>query len=86
MTEHKIKRRYWTIGQVARKLRIAIHTARFWSNYFKLFERKKRNWKRLYSEAQIEILRQIKFLLKKKKYTLEGAKQQLNARTKKDDD
>ena len=78
---------YKTIGEVAELLNLidkntgkkTTHTLRFWEKEFnqiqpKIFSGKRR----YYDEHSIRTLKKIKFLLKEKGMTIEGAKNQIN--------
>ena len=54
---------------------------RFWEKEFSAFvkPKKNRNGKRMFTAADIEILKKIYFLTKEKGYTLTGARNYLNA-------
>ena len=79
---------YKSIGDVARILnlvnkktgKLSTHTLRFWEKKFKdvkphFFSGNRR----YYDNKSIEILKKIKFLLKEKGMTIEGAKNQINS-------
>ena len=72
---------YWTIGEVAGLLGENVSAVRFWTNSFPELLKPVRTAKgdRRYTADDIETLRQIRFLLKDKGYSLEGAKQQFAA-------
>ncbi len=59
---------------------------RFWEREFKQIKPKKINNRRYYSQAQVEIIKEIKFLLKTKGMTIAGAKNALNLKINKLDD
>ena len=61
------------IGCVSKDLDLPIHVIRFWEKKIKILEPiKKPNGTRYYSYDQIQILEEIKVLLYKKKYSIEG--------------
>lgn len=72
---------YYTIGETASVLGESVSLVRFWTDSFKKFLKPRRNAKgnRLYTASDLETLRQIHFLVKDRKLTLDGAKQQLLA-------
>jgi DNA-binding transcriptional MerR regulator len=74
------KKLYYRIGEVARILDVEPSTLRFWEKEFKQLRPLKRHNERLYTPEDIELLKQIKFLLKEEKYTVEGARRQLAQR------
>lgn len=66
---------FYSIGEVAGILGESVSLVRFWSNSFPKFIKPKRNAKgnRLYTAEDIEVLKQILFLVKVQGLTLEGA-------------
>ena len=62
------------------------HILRYWESEFKEIKPKKINNVRYYSSDQIEIIKKIKFLLKKKGMTILGVKNLLDNNTNKLDD
>ena len=78
--------KYKTIGEVAIILYFKkkdgkpnTHTLRFWEKQFKIVRPKIFNSRRYYNIETIKILKKIKFLLKEKGMTIEGAKNQINS-------
>ena len=78
--------KYKTIGEVAIILDLkkndgkpTTHTLRFWEKQFKIVRPKIFNSRRYYNIETIKILKKIKFLLKEKGMTIEGAKNQINS-------
>lgn len=69
----------YTMGEVAQLLGENASAIRYWSNYFERFVKPQRNAKgnRLYHPEDIEVLKQVQYLLKNQGLTLEGAKQRL---------
>ena len=81
----KDNQKYKTIGEVASILglknsdgKLNTHTIRFWEKEFKLIKPKILNSRRYYNTENIEILKNIKFLLKEKGMTIKGVKNQFN--------
>ena len=81
-------RKYKTIGEVAKILNLynkrngslSTHTLRFWEKEFKQIKPKIFfGGRRYYDEKSINILKKIKYLLKDKGMTLNGAKKVLNS-------
>ena len=62
------------------------HVIRFWEKEFKQINPKFIKNRRYYSERQIEVVRMVKFLLKDKGMTINGAKNVLNLNINKLDD
>ena len=71
----------YSISEVAGELGENVSAVRYWSNYFEKYIRPARNAKgnRLYHPEDIETLRQVRYLLKDRGLTLEGAAQELKA-------
>lgn len=69
----------YTMGEVAQELGENASAVRYWSNYFEKFIKPQRNAKgnRLYHPEDIEILRQIQYLIKNQGLTLEGVAHRL---------
>ena len=68
------------------KKKISSHNLRFWEKQFKQIKPKKINNQRYYSSKQIDILKLIIFLLKEKRLTISGVKNELNSNNYKLDD
>ena len=87
MDKIKENSKYKTIGEVAKILELvnkkkgslSTHTIRFWEKEFKQIKPKIFAGKRrYYDNATIEILKNIKFLLKDKGMTIKGVKKHLS--------
>lgn len=76
---------YYTIGEVSELLGETTSLVRFWSNSFPKYIKPKRNTKgnRLYTEEDLDCLKQIHLLVKEQGLTLEGAAKKLSADRKK---
>ena len=72
---------YWTIGEVSEILGESSSLVRFWTNSFSKLLKPDRNAKgnRLYKRDEVELLKQIHYLVKIKGMTLEGAGKTLAA-------
>ena len=69
---------YFKIGEVARITRVKPHVLRYWESEFRIISPKKSLTKqRVYNRRDVELIIEIKRLLYKEKYTLEGAKKEL---------
>lgn len=70
---------YYTIGEVAGILEENVSLVRFWSDSFPKFIRPKRNAKgnRMFTAQDIEVFKQIHFLVRHCGLTLEGAAKKL---------
>ena len=75
---------YYTIGEVASILGESTSLVRFWSNSFEKYIKPHRNAKgnRLYTADDIELLKQVYYLVKIKGMTLSGASVQLDTARK----
>jgi len=80
---------YKTIGDVAKILnllneksgKLSTHTIRYWEKEFKQIKPKILSGKRrYYDEKNIQLLKEIKFLLKEKGLTVKGVKKYLNTK------
>jgi len=72
---------FYTIGEVAGEIGESVSLVRFWSNYFAQFIKPRRNAKgnRQYTAQDIEVLKQIHYLVKEKGLKLDAAQAQLRA-------
>jgi DNA-binding transcriptional MerR regulator len=69
---------YYSISEVARMTRLEPYVLRFWEKEFPMLRPKKnRGGNRTYQIHDIEIINQIKQLLYKENYTIEGARNRL---------
>jgi DNA-binding transcriptional MerR regulator len=76
-SEH-IQKQYYTIGEVARELNLSASLIRFWETEFReVSPRKNRKGNRVYTPKDIETLQKIQYLLKVRKYTIQGARERL---------
>ena len=84
---HKNNDAYKSIGEVATELdlinkkngKLNTHTIRFWEKQFKQIKPKILTGnRRYYDKKSIEVLKKVKFLLKEKGMTINGAKIALN--------
>ena len=78
---------YYTIGEAAEILGESTSLVRFWSNSFPKYIKPKRNAKgnRLFTQEDMDCLKQIHLLVKEQGLTLEGASKKLSAERKKVD-
>ena len=87
-------KKFLKISELCEKLNIIdssgkplTHVIRYWEKEFKQINPKIIKNRRYYSERQVEVVRMVKFLLKDKGMTINGAKNVLNLnRNKLDDD
>ena len=69
------EKRYFTIGEVAKRFNVKPSLIRFWESEFTILNPKKNNRGiRKFSSRDIDNIKEIYFLLKEKKYTISGAK------------
>ena len=70
MTQNKALKK---IGLIAKELKLPIYVIRLWEKKINVLKpiRKPRGT-RYYSSSQTEILKEVKYLLQKKKYSIEG--------------
>lgn len=81
--QENIQKKYYTIGEVADMLDVKPSLIRFWETEFaQLSPRKNRKGNRTYTEADIEMLKTIYYLVKERKYTLKGAQDKLKQNPK----
>ena len=77
------KKRYYSIGEVAKAFNVQPSLLRFWEKEFKEIQPKKKNsGTRKYTPENILTLQFIYHLVKEKGMTLEGAKKQLQNKSK----
>lgn len=71
----------WTIGETASLLEENVSAIRFWTGSFSEFVKPTRTAKgdRRYTADDIAALREIRFLLKDRGLSIEGARQQMNS-------
>lgn len=73
-----IPKRYYAISEVAELLNVNTSVLRFWEKEFPQVQpRKGRNGRRQYSEQDLETLKIIHYLLRVRKFTLQGAREKL---------
>ena len=72
---------YYTIGEVSEILGESSSLVRFWTNSFSRYLKRKRNAKgnRLYTQEEIEVLKQIHLLVKVQGMTLDGAAKKMSS-------
>jgi len=84
--EELIKKLYYPIGEVAVWFNVNTSLIRYWEKEFKQLQpRKTRKGDRLFRAQDIEFLKQIYYLLREKKYSIEGAKNYLKNNKEKAD-
>ena len=73
----KMQKRQFKIGEIAQKIGLERSVIRFWEKEFALKSDRSRGGQRLYGETSFKKLCLIKTLLYEKKFTIAGAKKQL---------
>ena len=69
---------YFKIGEVSEITEVKPYILRYWENEFKIISPKKSSTKqRVYSRRDVDLIIEIKKLLYKEKFTLEGAKKRI---------
>jgi len=75
MKDLLIKKLYYSISEVSKITEMEQYVLRYWETEFEqLKPQKNRAGNRIYTNKDIQIILQIKSLLREKKYTIEGAK------------
>lgn len=76
----KKKKKYYRIADVSEILGLPASTLRYWEKEFgSLHPKRNMGGRRLYTPTDIEQLRVIKFLIKEKGLTIEGAREHLRS-------
>ena len=74
---------YFKIGEVSELLGVEPYVLRYWESEFPVLSPKKSGTgHRLYRRKDVELLLRIKHLLRDKRFTIEGARQSLQAEAK----
>src|SRR4029079_3229175 len=74
---------YFKIGEVSDLLGVEPYVLRYWESEFSVLSPKKSGTgQRLYRRKDVELLLRIKHLLYEKRFTIEGARQSLQAEAK----
>lgn len=74
---------YFKIGEVSELLGVEPYVLRYWETEFSVLSPKKSGTgHRLYRRKDVELLLRIKHLLYEKKFTIEGARQSLQAESR----
>lgn len=84
-SKHKIadlppipEKRYFTIGEVSQLCAVKPHVLRYWEQEFRqLRPSKRRGNRRYYQLKDVQMARQIRYLLYEQGYTITGARQRL---------
>ncbi|MDD3536106.1 MAG: MerR family transcriptional regulator [Candidatus Cloacimonetes bacterium] len=70
---------YYSIGEVSELLGVKAHVLRYWESEIPAIRPKKSGHQRRYTLQQIEVLKEIKYMLYTQRYTIEGARQKLKS-------
>lgn len=74
----KLTKKYYRIGDVAELLQLPQSTIRFWeTEFYELKPKRSARGTRLYTPNDIDVLSVIRFLVKEKGLTIEGAREHL---------
>ena len=85
--EREIKKKYFTIGEVAEKLEVNTSLIRFWEREFNYINPKKnKKGIRKYTSDDIKKLEKVYHLLKEDKFTIDGAKKNLKKKDSKNNE
>ena len=78
VTEHIVKKAYYSIGEVCDLTGLKPHVLRYWETQFDVLQpSKNRAGNRVYRPKDVELILLVKNLLYEQKYTIEGANQKL---------
>ncbi len=72
-----MEKAYYSINEVAEQFGVNASTLRYWEKEFVQLKPKRTNGRRYYSTADLELIKQICFLLNDQKLTISGAKARL---------
>jgi DNA-binding transcriptional MerR regulator len=73
--------KFYTIGEVARLTGLAPHVLRYWESEFELLRpQKDAAGRRRYTEKDLNLVREIQYLLHAERYTIEGVRRVLERR------
>lgn len=71
---------FYSIGEVCALTELKPHVLRYWESQFKLLSpAKNRSGNRVYARREVELILLVKQLLYVEKYTIDGARQKLDA-------
>ncbi len=74
--EKEIEKKYFSIGEVAEKFKVATSLIRYWEGEFDIIRPKKdKKGNRRFTKEDIEKIQLIYHLVKEKGYTLQGAQE-----------
>ena len=68
----------YSLSDVERLLRVKTHVIRYWEKEIPLIQPEKNKYgRRMYRDRDLQILLRLKYLLYERRFTLEGAREQL---------
>jgi DNA-binding transcriptional MerR regulator len=74
---------FFSIGEVCSMTDLKPHVLRYWESQFRfLSPAKNRSGNRVYQRREVEMIMLVKHLLYEEKYTIEGARQKIDAQRK----
>jgi DNA-binding transcriptional MerR regulator len=80
MTESRPAQEFFSIGEVCALTDLKPHVLRYWESQFRFLNpAKNRSGNRVYKSREVELILLVKHLLYTEKYTIEGARQRLEA-------
>lgn len=73
------EKHFYTMGDVCKLTGTKAHVLRYWEGQFKLLRPARRySGHRKFTKQDVDLINRIKFLILEKKFTLEGAKKEIN--------
>ena len=80
MTLPHLVQEFFSIGEVCALTELKPHVLRYWESQFRFLNpAKNRSGNRVYKSREVELVMLVKHLLYTEKYTIEGARQRLDA-------
>jgi len=77
------RKKHFSIGETSQLVGLKEHVLRFWEKEFtQLKPRKSKSGRRIYTQEDLLVLQEIKRLLYEKKFTIPGARKELDKRYK----
>jgi DNA-binding transcriptional MerR regulator len=78
-----LRKLYYSIGEVSELIGVPPHVLRYWETEFAILHPKKgKGGNRLYQERDVRLLEQIRTLLYDQKFTIAGARVQLDGKSR----
>lgn len=83
MAKREPVQEFYSIGEVCALTELKPHVLRYWESQFKLLNpAKNRSGNRVYARREVDLILLVKHLLYTEKYTIDGARQKLDAHRK----